>query len=43
MLSIKPGGIKFHFLVFCMTRPGIEARSPGPLANILLIWPMARY
>ena len=25
-----------------MTRPGIEPRSPGPLANILLIKPMAR-
>ena len=26
-----------------MTRPGIEPRSPGPLANTLLIRPMARY
>ena len=25
-----------------MTRPGIEPRSPGQLANILLIRPMAR-
>ena len=25
-----------------MTRPGIEPRSPGPLANTLLIRPMAR-
>ena len=24
-----------------MTRPGIEPRSHGPLANTLLIWPMA--
>ena len=23
------------FLVFGMTRPGIESRSPGPLGNIL--------
>ena len=25
------------FWVFGMTRPGIEPRSPGPLANTLLI------
>ena len=25
-----------------MTRPGIEPRSPGPLANTLLIMPMAQ-
>ena len=31
MLSVKQGGIKYHFL----TRPGIEPRSPGPLANTL--------
>ena len=24
-----------------MTRPGIEPLSPGPLANIQLIWPMS--
>ena len=34
MLSIKQGGIKYHFNVFGMTRPGIEPRSPGPLMNI---------
>ena len=33
MLSAKQGGIKYHFKVFGMTRPGIEPRSPGPLAN----------
>ena len=24
-----------------MTQPGIEPRSPGPLANTLTIWPMS--
>ena len=37
MLSVKQGGINYHFLVFGMTRPGIEPRSPRPLANTLLI------
>ena len=31
------------FYVFGMTRPGIDPRSPGPLANTLLISPIARY
>ena len=35
MLSVKQGGIKYHFWVFGMTRPGIEPRSPGPLSNTL--------
>ena len=43
MLSVKQGGIKYHIWVFGMTRPGIEPRSPGPLANTLLIRPMAQY
>ena len=34
MLSVKQGGIKYHFWVFGMTRPGIELRSPGPLAIV---------
>ena len=43
MLSVKQGGIKYHFLkIFGMTRPGIEPWSPGPLANTLLIRPMAQ-
>ena len=29
------------FWVFGMTRPGIEPRSPGPLANTLTIMPMS--
>ena len=34
MLSVKQGGNKYHFLkVFRMIRPGIEPRSPRPLAN----------
>ena len=37
MPSIKQGGIKYHFWVFGMTRPGIEPQSPGPLVNILFI------
>ena len=43
MLSVKQGGIKYHFSwVFGMTRPGIEPQSPKPLANTLLIKPMAQ-
>ena len=30
------------FKVFGMTRPGIEPRSPGPLANTLPTWPMSQ-
>ena len=41
MLSVKQGGIKYHFfLVFGMTRPEIEPRSPKPLVNTLTIRPM---
>ena len=36
MLSVKQGGIKYHFWVFGMNRPGIEPRTPGLLANTLL-------
>ena len=42
MLSVKQGGIKYHFWVFRMTRPGIKPRSPGSLAKILLMRPMTR-
>ena len=31
------------FKVFGMTRPGIEPRSPGPLANTQPTWPMKPY
>ena len=47
MLSVKQGGIEypffflFFFWVFGMTWPGIEPRSPGPLANTLTIMPMS--
>ena len=30
MLSVKQGGIKYHFLVFGVTQPVIEPWSPGP-------------
>ena len=41
-LSVKQGGIKCpFFLVFGMTRPRIEPRSPGALANTLLVRTMA--
>ena len=40
MLSVKQGGIKYHFWVFDMTRPAIELQSPEPLANSLLISPV---
>ena len=33
MLIAKQAGIEYHFWVVSMTRPGIEPRSPGPLAN----------
>ena len=39
MLSAKQGGIQYPFLVFGMTRPGIEPWSPEPLAKTLLIRP----
>ena len=42
MLNVKQGGIKYHFKVFGMTRPGIEPQAPGPLVNILLIRPNLR-
>ena len=41
MLSVKQGGIKYHFLSFGMTWPEIETQSPAPLMNILLISPIA--
>ena len=41
MLSVKQGSIKYHFWVFGMTRPGIEPRSLGLLANTLIIMPIS--
>ena len=43
MLSVKPGGIKYQFWVFVMTRPGIEPRSLRLVANTLLFRRMARF
>ena len=40
MLSVKQGGMKNHFWVFDMTRPGIEHRSYRLLENTLFIWPI---
>ena len=37
MLSIKLEGIKNDFLSFGTTRPRIERRSPGPVANNLAL------
>ena len=37
MLSVKQGGIKYHFWVFGMIRLGIKPRSRRPLANTLLM------
>ena len=31
-MSVKQGGIKYHFKVFGMIHLGIEPRSPGSLA-----------
>ena len=33
MLSVKQRGIKYHFFVFGMTRPGTEPRSLGLMVN----------
>ena len=43
MLSVKQGGIKYHFFIFNMTQPGIDLRSSGPLANSLTVMPMSLY
>ena len=43
MLSVKQGNIKYHFLVFSITRPGIESRSPAPLTNTLPTMPLGRF
>ena len=40
MMTIKQGGVKYHFWVFGMTWLGIEPQSSGPLENTLLIRPM---
>ena len=42
-LSVKQGGIEYHFWVFGMTQPGIEPRSLGPLVNTVLIRPVALF
>ena len=39
----KAASSPIFFLVFGMTRHGIEPQSPRPLANILLISPMAKW
>ena len=38
MMSVKQGGIKYHFLIFGMTQPAIE-----PQANTLPSRPMGRF
>ena len=43
MLSVKRGGIKYHFWVFGMTRLGIESRFPRTLVNTLTIMPIYIY
>ena len=43
MLCAKQAGVKYHFWLFGMTQPGIEPRSPGPLAKILIIMPVYIY
>ena len=40
ILSVKQGGIKYHFWVFSMTRSGIEHRSPGSLTITQPFMPM---
>ena len=41
LLSVMQVGIKYHFWVFGMTRPEIEPRSSGSLANTLTIMPIS--
>ena len=43
MMIVKQGGIKSHFLIFGITRPGIEPWSHRPLANALLIRPIIKF
>ena len=43
MMCVKQAAIKYHSGVFCITRPGIETRSPGQLGNTLTIIPMGWY
>ena len=40
VLSVKQEGIKYYFLVFCMTVSENEPRCPGPLANTQTIMPL---
>ena len=42
MVRVKQGGMKYHFLIFGMTGPGIEPRSPEPFVNTLPTRPMGR-
>ena len=42
ILSAKQGSIKYHFLSLGMTQPEIEPRSPGTLANTILIRPKTK-
>ena len=35
LIMLSEGGIKYYFLVFVITRPGIELRSPGPIRPII--------
>ena len=42
MLSLSKAALSTIFWVFGITRPGIEPRFSGPLANILLFRSMAR-
>ena len=43
MLSIKWGGIMYHFWVFGMIQPGIKPRSPVPSVKNLPAGAMNRY
>ena len=37
MLSVKQGGIKYPVLSLGMTRPGIEPRFPGSMAQLVFL------
>ena len=43
MLSVKQGGIKYHFLSLWYDSTWNEPRFPGRLANTLTAWPMSGY
>ena len=42
-VSVKQGGIKYHFLSFWYDSTGIDPKSPEPLGNTLTLMPKSGY